>query len=167
MPTAHGASVADTVAARYQLIAAPLALIAACTHRTGWSLSPARLTGVVLGIVLVQACSLTISGPPRPYHPQAAPVCDTSRVAPIIDVVMAGLFAAWSVSALAAEGECDPDTQCDGPDLAGVAGLVLAIPAVIYGLAAASGFDKTGRCRDAVRAHQEFRRRGARVRAAP
>jgi hypothetical protein len=126
-----------------------------------------RLTGVVLGIVLLPACSFTISGPPHPYHPQAAPACDTSRVAPVIDVVMAGLFAAWSVSALAAKGECDPDTQCDGPDLAGVAGLVLAIPAIMYGLAAASGFEKTRRCQDAVRAHEKFRRRGARVRAAP
>lgn len=118
--------------------------------------------GAVMAIALA-ACSFGTSGPPDGYRPDVAapPDCTTSRTAPVLDTVGAGLFGVAGIAYIAAPcGEGDhggTDQTCEA--VTSLIGVVLLVPAAIYTIAAISGYGKTGRCRDAMRAHEEHRAR--------
>ena len=108
-------------------------------------------------------CSIGTSGPPDGYDPRGPrpPDCTTSRRAPALDAVGAGVFGIAGVAYLV--GSCgagdhgqDTDQTCEA--ITNALGVVLLIPATIFAISAASGFSKTGRCREATEAHERVRR---------
>lgn len=119
---------------------------------------------VVLAAALGASCSFGLSGPEDGYSPERPPDCTTSRARPVADTVGAVLFGGVGLAFLVAkcgpgDHDQDVDQTCEG--ITNAFGVLLLIPAAVYAVSAAGGYGKTGRCREAVRAHQELRARRA------
>lgn len=120
-----------------------------------------RTLALVLVLVPGGGCSFGLSGPEEgPHVAGQPPRCTTSRARPIADTVGAAVFGGAGVAFLLAR--CGPgdhdqevDQTCEG--ITNAFGVLLLVPAAIYAVSAVGGYSKTGRCRDAVRAHQSRR----------
>lgn len=120
-----------------------------------------RLAGAIAGAWLLSACSFFISGPAEDWQarpPDRAPDCTSSRAAPIADTVGAVAFGVPAAALLI--GRCGPgdhdqevDQTCEA--ITNAMGVVLLVPTALYGVAAAVGYGKTARCREAVRRYQQ------------
>ncbi|MDX2090526.1 MAG: hypothetical protein SFX73_21890 [Kofleriaceae bacterium] len=90
-----------------------------------------------VALVLLSGCSLVfVDGPPsQPPPPPAIAQCDTSRIPPAIDTVIAVLAATGAIYF----------AQSDD-DMAGVGVVVEGGLALGFGLSALTGYRRTGRC---------------------
>jgi hypothetical protein len=116
---------------------------------------------LLVALLAACACSVSVSGPPDRYDPRgpAPPDCTTSRSAPAVDTVGAGLFGIVGIAFLASkcgpgDHDQDVDQTCEG--ITNAFGVVLLIPATIYAMSAIVGFGRTGRCRDATEQHRRL-----------
>lgn len=114
----------------------------------------------LIAVLTASACSFGLSAPDESLTDRR-PDCDPSGARPILDTAGVVVFAGASVLMLTSSSSCDRDeSQCDGPDFEDATkatGVGLLLPAVVYAVAAAVGFDATHQCRDAIRAHEDTR----------
>ncbi len=125
-------------------------------------LTIATRRGVTFLALLVTGCSFVIRGPPpRPIRSDAPIRCNTSRVAPVLDTLMAFPLIAGGVGVFAAATTCRPNPQrffdlCPTNKAAAAAASLSA--AAVGGLflwSAIRGFDKTGECREVVESQRD------------
>ena len=101
-------------------------------------------------LLVLGGCSfIFVAAPPRNATPDAD--CTESRIAPGVDTVVALGLGAIAIASLAASkpsctGDCLPSEV--GQGVATAVGGAMIVPAIIYGVSAFGGFDKTGACRD-------------------
>jgi hypothetical protein len=109
-------------------------------------------SAAALSLAALGSCSFFISGLARDYEPDRPPVCTTSRSAPVADTV--GFVAFGLLAArLMTTPDCDTSqSECNGDPAEAVrsVGLVMAVPALVYGIAAMVGWMKTHRCCRAI-----------------
>jgi hypothetical protein len=124
-----------------------------------------RAAVVAVGsISLLTSCSFALSGPPSSHRPPDPPDCDVSRFVPIADTLVAAAAGASGIAVAVAASlddcaESDDEQACaQGHGIAGFVIALLLIPTAIYTPAAMVGFQRTGRCRDAM---AEYERRRA------
>jgi hypothetical protein len=113
------------------------------------------------GAWLLSACSVFVSGPPEGWQERRAdrvPDCTSSPAAPIADTVGAVAFGVPAAALLI--GKCGPgdhgqevDQTCEG--ITNLIGVVLLLPTALYGVAAAIGYSRTARCREAIRSYRQ------------
>ena len=107
------------------------------------------------GALLAMAgCSFHLDHPP-PYHPHQArpPVCEESRVRPILDTWGAAASAAMITASLTCEDTPQDPYQCVGAVIAVPVGLVAGI---VFTWAAVQGYGMTHECRCAHAAWAAF-----------
>ncbi len=108
--------------------------------------------GVTFLALLVTGCAFVIRGPPpRPIRPDAPIRCNTSRVAPVLDSLMAVPLLVGGVLAFAAVTTSGPT------DKASPAAASLGTAAIggLFVWSAIRGFNKTGECREVVEAQRD------------
>lgn len=119
----------------------------------------------IAAAIVLSACSFSLNTLEEPYVPESPPedppYCDDSDLKPTLDTAITVGLASLSIGLIASSGcSCTGDgCNCTGSDniLAGLfaaAGIVLLVPAAIYGGAAVVGYRRTSQCRDALRSHQ-------------
>jgi hypothetical protein len=124
------------------------------------SVTPLR-AALALGLLLTTACGFILTqAPPADHLSQPYFSCTESNAGPVIDVIWGGLNVLGGL--LASD---DPSSQFYSPDAGQTRVLGLAW-GVLSGSAAATGFDKTKRCREAKRELAE-RQRAAAANASP
>ncbi len=119
-------------------------------------LTIATRRGVLLLALLVTSCSLVLRGPPpRPVASDPLVRCDTSRLAPVLDTVMAFPLLVGGVAAFGYTAGCRHDpSQFDfcptpkGPAVAASLGVVAVGGLFLW--SAIRGFNKTGECREII-----------------
>jgi hypothetical protein len=124
-----------------------------------------RLTAACWLLALLSACSFTLAKLDEPYRPDVedppGPYCDTERVKPVMDATASAAFLALLLRvAVGDTNECRKgDARCRDEQrslqpVVDAAAIVSLAGAAIYGVAALIGFDRTRRCRDAIRDYE-------------
>jgi hypothetical protein len=110
---------------------------------------------LVLCLLLIAGgCSYGLKRPPQSALPRGVPVtCETSRVAPWLDLVASAAVAAGGVALIAGSPGCPSDAdECIGPGIERVyrtaGGLALFGVATAVFISSVRGFDWTGTCRE-------------------
>jgi hypothetical protein len=118
--------------------------------------TPLRVTVVAVAI-LTQGCSFAfVSGPPSNHARLPAFECSTSKWAPVVDSVVAGIQV-LNVAAAASSSDqkwhdtyCQPgDTTCSPPATRGTSMAISAAVALVFGASLYYGFTRVGDCKDA------------------
>jgi uncharacterized protein YjdB len=108
---------------------------------------------MLLLLVTTVGCGfLFTKGPPAGHEQMNYFTCTESNTGPILDVIYAGVNAAWAVAAIAesdASGNAYWDDYREAAIVGGISGTV------IWGAAAVVGVDKSNKCRAAKRALAE------------
>jgi len=104
-----------------------------------------RVVACLLVVSLTGCSFIAVNGPD--IAPGTMPMpgdeidCSESRAAPIVDVVLGALMLMGAISALV------DSNKPDGASHAGEAALAIGAVAVLFGISAGFGFDRTSECR--------------------
>jgi len=111
-------------------------------------------------LALTAACSFGLPGPPKPPNPRVMPACTSSRTKPVVDASIAVLTEITGGVLLVRPRDCSADNgSCDeyAHRMDQLAGSILVLTGVIFGVSALFGISRTGSCRDAIHTHERWR----------